>query len=135
MKDHYRNLALSDAIRVLQELENLRINQLACPENVGFAARISFWLGVAHAATDQPDKARERFGSALFIDPGMTIDRVYFPPPIVSLFEEVRVGLQARATGGMSIATDPNGADLFVDGRPAGAAPLTLNLPEGDHFV
>ncbi|MHB8876806.1 MAG: PEGA domain-containing protein [Myxococcaceae bacterium] len=135
VKDYYRNLALADAVRVLQELENSRINQLACPENVGFAARISFWLGVAHAATQQPERARERFASALFIDPEMAIDRVYFPPPIVSLFEEVRQGLQARPTGGLSVVTDPNGAQSFVDGRPRGAAPLTLNLPEGDHFV
>ena len=39
-------------------------------------------------------------------------------------------------TGNLSVATDPPGSDVAVDGEPRGIAPLTLhNLPAGQHRV
>jgi hypothetical protein len=39
-------------------------------------------------------------------------------------------------TGNLSVATDPPGSDVMVDGQTRGAAPLTLrNLPIGQHRV
>lgn len=39
-------------------------------------------------------------------------------------------------TGHLSVATDPPGSDVSVDGEPRGVAPLTLhNLPVGQHRV
>jgi hypothetical protein len=38
--------------------------------------------------------------------------------------------------GGITISTEPSGADVLVDGIPAGTTPLTLdNVTEGDHTV
>ncbi len=33
------------------------------------------------------------------------------------------------------VQTDPAGAQIVIDGRPMGAAPLTLTLPAGDHEI
>ncbi len=39
-------------------------------------------------------------------------------------------------TGNLSVATDPPGSDVAIDGEPRGIAPLTLrNLPVGQHRV
>ncbi|MBI5547516.1 MAG: PEGA domain-containing protein [Deltaproteobacteria bacterium] len=135
VKDAYRRLAVGEATRILQEVENARLNVLACPENIEFAAQISLWLGVVHAANREPARAAERFASALFADPKRTIDASYFPPQTVALFEKVRAEVGAAPKGGLSIKVDPDGAQVFLDGREAGAAPLTLNAAEGDHFV
>jgi len=38
--------------------------------------------------------------------------------------------------GGITIGTEPSGAEVLVDGTPAGTTPLTLdNVMEGDHMV
>ena len=44
--------------------------------------------------------------------------------------------LAPAETGSLSVATDPPGGDVMVDGQPRGAAPLTLrDLPVGQHRV
>jgi hypothetical protein len=126
---------MPEAVRILHEVENSHLQELGCPDRAALAARISFWLGVAHAAMKQLEPARERFASALDLDPEMSIDAAYFAPAIVALFDDVRRGQRARPSGSLSLATDPEGAAVFVDGRPAGATPLTVNLAAGDHLV
>lgn len=39
------------------------------------------------------------------------------------------------ATGTLAVTTDPNGADVFIDGRGRGITPLTISLPAGPHSV
>jgi hypothetical protein len=39
------------------------------------------------------------------------------------------------ATGNVSIASDPDGADVYLDGKFAGNAPSTLKIPAGHHAV
>jgi hypothetical protein len=40
------------------------------------------------------------------------------------------------ATGNLSVATDPPGSEVSIDGEPSGVSPLTLrNLPVGQHRV
>jgi hypothetical protein len=42
----------------------------------------------------------------------------------------------ASGTGGLSIATDPDSASVFVDGRPAGTTPLHLSdIAAGEHRI
>jgi hypothetical protein len=39
-------------------------------------------------------------------------------------------------SGGITISSEPSGAEVWVDGTPAGTTPLTLdNVTEGDHMV
>ncbi len=135
VEDAYRRLAVDEAVQALQELENARLNALACPESIGLAAQISFWLGIVLAASAETDRASERFRVALFVDPHRPIDAAYFPPQTVALFERVRARLAAAPTGSLSIATDPDAAEVYLDGRRAGVAPLTATASEGDHFV
>jgi hypothetical protein len=39
------------------------------------------------------------------------------------------------ATGNVSIASDPDGADVYLDGKFAGNAPSTLKVPAGHHAI
>jgi hypothetical protein len=41
----------------------------------------------------------------------------------------------AGATGTLEVTTNPNGADVFIDGRGRGVTPLTVTLPFGEHVV
>ncbi|MBI5481404.1 MAG: PEGA domain-containing protein [Deltaproteobacteria bacterium] len=135
VREHYRRLAVEDALRLLQEVENARLNALACPESAELAAQLSFWMGVVQAATQDPGRARERFLSSLFVDARRPIDAAYFPPETVALFEKVRADLGATPTGAISLTSDPDGAEVYLDGRRAGLTPLTVNAPEGYHLL
>lgn len=135
VQDAYRRLDLDEATRLLQSLENARLSELGCPERIGLAAKISFWLGVVSAAHKDPVHAAERFSTVLSIAPDHPIDRAYFPPQTVALFEQVRKTLSAAPTGGLSLSADPAAAEVFLDGRRAGQAPVTVTASAGDHFV
>lgn len=135
VQDAYRRLDVEAATGLLQSLENARLSQLGCPEQVALAGRISFWLGVVYAAKKDAQKATERFTTVLAIDPASPIDAKYFPPATVALFEKVRKALGAGRTGGLSLSAEPEGATVYLNGRLAGQAPVTLTAVEGDHFV
>jgi formylglycine-generating enzyme required for sulfatase activity len=48
---------------------------------------------------------------------------------------EVASKLIEFATGNVTIASDPVGAEITIDGKPHGVTPLTLALPAGAHHV
>ncbi len=135
VKDAYRRLDIEEATRLLQSLENARLSELGCPERIALAGEISFWLGVVYAAKKDTAHATDRFASVLSVDPARRIDRAYFPPQTVALFESVRRRLDAAPTGGLSLSAEPEAAQVFLDGRAAGQAPVTLTASGGDHFI
>lgn len=131
----YRRLAFAEAIQALQRFEATRQGLLACPENTQPAAELNLWLGALFASANDRGRARERFTAALDINPRLSIDRSFFPPPIISLYEEVRSSYGSRASGGFSVSTEPPGAEVFLDGKRAGTTPLTVTAGEGEHAV
>lgn len=135
VQDAWRRLDVEEATRLLQSLENARLSELGCPERIALAGRISFWLGIVYATRKDTARATERFSTVLSIDPGWPIDPKYFPPATVTLFEKVRKALGAARTGGLSLSTEPEGARVYLNGKLAGQAPVTLTAADGEHFV
>ncbi len=52
-----------------------------------------------------------------------------------SVQARVELGPELGPTGTLRVTASHEGASVRVDGRPAGSAPLTLTLPEGEHSV
>jgi hypothetical protein len=135
VEDAWRRLDVDEATRLLLSLENARAKQLGCPEQIALAAKLSFWLGAVAAARNDKEKATERFATALSIDPSLPIDKTYFPPKVVAIFDQVKKRKTAMPTGGLSVVAEPEGAHVFVDGKAAGAAPSTITASAGEHHV
>jgi hypothetical protein len=76
-------------------------------------------------------KAEEAFARVLEANPEASLDPARVDPTVVKLLESVR----ARLTGSLVLDSTPPGAALSVDGKPAGATPLTQAVPVGRHKV
>ncbi len=93
-------------------------------------------LGLAHASIGNVDEAKAAFQRVVVLEPTRELDAVNYPPKMVSLFGEVRAAVRAQPTATLVVQAPEDGADVFIDGRSVGKAPVTVNdLPPGAHFV
>lgn len=89
-------------------------------------------LGLNHAVMGDPAKAKPAFRTALTYDPVLVLDPAHIKRSVVKLFHEVQAGLR----GELTVRADRPGAEVLVDGKPVGAAPLLEHeLPIGAHTI
>ncbi|MBN1336580.1 MAG: PEGA domain-containing protein [Deltaproteobacteria bacterium] len=92
--------------------------------------------GFAHLLAGDEPAAREAFARAVVLDPGRELDPVHHAPRIVDLHGAVRQEVLSAGVGSVEVVTDDPGADVYVDGRRAGATPVTVEgLPAGSHAL
>jgi hypothetical protein len=66
----------------------------------------------------------------------MPWDAERYPELASSAFEEAKQRLRRRGRGSVEFRTEPEGAEVFIDGRSRGAAPIVVEgLLIGDHYV
>ncbi len=93
-------------------------------------------LGLANASIGNQDEAKKAFQRVVVLEPSRELDAVNYPPKMVNLFGEVRAAVRAQPTAQLTVQAPEDGADVFVDGRPMGKAPVTISdLPAGEHYV
>lgn len=93
-------------------------------------------LGLAHASIGDQEEAREAFRSVVVLEPSRQLDRVNYPPKMVSLFEEVRASVRGQPVAVLVVQAAEPEAEVYVDGRLEGKAPVTVeDLPAGAHMV
>jgi len=82
-------------------------------------------------------ECREGFEYVVTFREGQEYDAERYPARHQALFDEVRDRLVADGVrGAVEIATEPEGAEVFVDGRSLGASPTTAEgLLVGMHYV
>ncbi len=78
--------------------------------------------------------ARQSFEKALALDPGFRI-AAEAPPRAKKVFDDVVKGWRSPPMGQLTVYATTGAAEVWVDGVPRGAAPLTLDVPAGRHFV
>ncbi|MCA9670840.1 MAG: hypothetical protein KC503_34825 [Myxococcales bacterium] len=66
-------------------------------------ARARLYIGLDHAAENQPDKARAAFRAALLLDRSLDIDARQHKPGVVSLFRRTRAALPPAPTRATSL--------------------------------
>lgn len=93
--------------------------------------RIHLWRGQCFAAKQDFSRAEDAFALALDMNPEASLDASKIDPSVVKLLD----ALKARTQGTLAVATEPQGAQLFIDGVDAGTAPLQMHVPVGRHHV
>lgn len=73
-------------------------------------------------------------GRALVLEPTLSLDPGLFPPALVQAARRLREAVGSRLAA-LSVRSTPTGQTVWVDGRSRGAAPLTIQLPAGEHFI
>jgi PEGA domain len=69
------------------------------------------------------------------VDPAYKPDTSIYPPSYQRFAEDVRKAMKKLGSNRLDISVSPPGKAVFVGGKPAGAAPLTLHLPPGEYRV
>jgi len=92
-------------------------------------------LGTARLASGNEAGGHDAIASALAIHPARRPDPATFPPDVIEAWESERDTAAGEAAK-VLVAVDVPGSRVWIDGRDAGASPLTVSgmLP-GRHFV
>lgn len=88
-----------------------------------------------HRILHQDAEGREAWRQVLRVDPAFALDRDETPPASLAAFAALKKELAAERTSVLSLQTIPQGAPLFLEGRPIGLSPLTLHLGPGQYVV
>jgi hypothetical protein len=79
--------------------------------------------------------AQETLTRVFRVEPAYKPDTTAYPPSFQRFADDVRKAMKKFGTNRLDISVSPPGKAVFVGGKPAGAAPLTLRLPPGDYRV
>jgi hypothetical protein len=97
----------------------------------GLLEKVHVLRAQCFAARQDFVRAEEAFGLALDANPDVSLDPARVDPTVVKLLEAVR----QRLVGSVFLGSTPAGALLELDGKPAGRAPLSLQVSAGTHKV
>lgn len=99
-------------------------------------ARAQFLLGAAQAMRGDTDDALASFVALQAWRPEFVADTRIAPGDVLPVFEEARKRAERLPGGSIQIASTPDGALAYVDGRFVGFTPTTAEgLPVGRHYV
>jgi len=96
-------------------------------------ADLSLRIGAARLALGRDQAAAEDFRLAAGLDPEREVTDAEFKPAVVQRYAAARG--ERRGSAMQRIESVPPGAAIEVDGRAAGSAPLTIEVPIGLHVV
>jgi len=94
-------------------------------------AKIHLLRGQCFAAVQNFVAADAAFTKALENDPEASLDAAKVDPTVVRMLESLR----SHMRGELRVDADQPGAEVSIDGRPAGAAPLAVPISIGRHLV
>lgn len=110
-------------------------------ENLGLIKRkdltdAMMLLGVVQVGTRRRDEGIDTFAKVLTFREGMPWDAERYPEIARTAYEEAKGRMRRRGRGSVEFRTEPEGAEVFIDGRSRGASPLVVEgLLIGDHYV
>jgi hypothetical protein len=93
--------------------------------------RVQLLRAQCFAAQQDFGHAEEAFALALEANPEASLDPTRVDPSVVKVLD----GLRARTKGSLSVRSTPPGADITLDGKPIGIAPLEATMGIGRHKV
>lgn len=133
-RDQFLNGQPEPAFAALQQVERDLRRLRPAPERWELERRVLSSLAQIRASSDRA-AARAFLEQIAAVDPAYEPDRAVFPPSFRAEYRKVRDGLQESGRSRLEVATEPPGLPVYVGGHPAGASPLTLQLPPGTYRV
>jgi len=126
-RDAWLDGRLSDALGPLSKAVQQFSAQAALLESVGPYVQALQLLGGIHLKEGKRKEAIRVLSKAMALDPEAALDPELFSPETCKLYESGQA--KAKATRGkLRVSSEPPGAMVFVDGRPAGPTPLETTV-------
>jgi tetratricopeptide (TPR) repeat protein len=91
-------------------------------------------LAIVEGRLGREQECLKAFSRALVLQPTVSPDLAAQPQKVRKALERARKVLKAK-TGGVTVTSQPEGVDVFVDGRPSGQTPAVLELLPGRHLI
>ena len=130
----YERAEFESAIQVLVEAVPALKDGLAGAAESKELVEALLMLGLSQAALGEDDAAREAFSQVMVLEPERELDRVNYPPKIVSMFTEVRQSTLSSPRAKLTVTGDAT--EVWIDGRSYGSAPVILDdVVPGTHYV
>ena len=132
----YRDLAfqasLDELSRAQEELE-ARLGAEASYQALDDAMLLR---ALDELALGNQQAARQALRQAVILRPERTsLDPAEFAPDVRAEYELVRNDLRREAPLPLATESKPSGAELELDGRPAGLTPMSVRLHDGRHYL
>jgi hypothetical protein len=93
------------------------------PQRWDLYVKASIFLGIALSGDKQENEALQVFAAVLRCRPDMELSRKDYSPKMIRLWEKARKRLSALPRGKLVVDSDPEGADVFLDGARIGSTP------------
>lgn len=124
----------AQARRALSAAESVLLSVVPEPRVVELLADLQFQAGLVHLREQNRGLAIDAFRLVHGLAPSRpALDPARYPPEVVSALDAARKPLGAAAT--LRVTTAFDGAQVFVDGAPAGATPLDVSIGAGPHYL
>jgi hypothetical protein len=91
-------------------------------------------LAIVEGRLGHEQECVKAFTRALLLQPTVSPDLAAQPQKVRKAFDKARKAVKAK-NGGLTITSQPEGVEVFVNGRPAGQTPAVLELLPGRHYV
>jgi hypothetical protein len=118
---------LKQALQDVQLLMPSEVRWATERDMLTFQAQIQ--LKTDHAA------AEASLSQVMRVDANFKPDTSVYPPSFQRFADDVRKAVKKLPTNRLDISVSPPGKPVFIGGKPAGVAPLSLRLPVGDYRV
>jgi hypothetical protein len=93
-------------------------------------------MAAARFIDGDAEGAREALRRARSLDADLAYDAKLFPPKMRRMFTEVKLLLDELGKGALAVQSDPSGAEVLLDGAPAGTTPLRIaSCGSGAHYL
>lgn len=99
---------------------------------------IDSWMGLAEVSARQgeEDKTKEALAAVVRLNPEFNPDPSKYPPLFIRTHAKVRDATMKQGRATLAVDHSGVGADVFIDGRGVGPAPVkVVGLPPGKHYV
>ena len=106
------------------------------PTDRRWAVERDLWTLLAQARLKSSPASAEAALRRIFrVDPEYRPDTSLYPPSFRKVADKVRKEQGRAPTSRLDVAVSPPGADVYVDGRKLGRAPVSLRLPAGSYRI
>lgn len=134
-REAYVRFDYDRALAGLVALDRVLLDREPTPALVALLVERHLLAGLVHEGRGRLADARRSFRAVHHLDPDRrSLDAGLYRPQVVALFAEAARADEQRAA--LGVVTEPAGARIWLDGKPAGQAPLALDrVAAGAHWV
>lgn len=133
IREAYASADYETALNIIDEDEKRILGEAISRDPIPALAELMQWRGIIAAALNQQDEAMRYFRAAYRFNPAWTIDKKLASPRVRSIIK--RAQREVKDTGTLRINTDPEDAQVSIDGAAARSANDKFTLPVGMHLV